>query len=490
MATLTGKLAQSKPAATTNTVLYRAPIDAAASGVLNMVNDGTASTVRVGVKGYDLSLTLDASTYKLHRGDVITNKVLTFDTAIPITTNQQDTFSPGQKITSDDGEKSFKWESYYVPPSTDYYVKEVTLTSYTLENQTGTYQIGETVSFGGVSAVIFDIIPGSFGGSTLYLGPRTGGSFAEGDTLTGGTSGASADIATGGIGTARASWVFSDSGAGGTYALRRSNRLELFLDRVYTFYVSDSSMTGNGFALSTTINGTWGIDGLSGTSDDGQEYTTGKTTNGTPGQAGAYVRYDLSQNGGGNATYYYYDSSNANIGGLDQAIDLSIDYAYDAIYVYDVVGTWTNSSDSITLGSTTFTVTGQSGSKWAYVQSYSGTNLKVTTGLNSAAFAATDTFYDVPTYGTSSVDRTLATVSAVVTGAADIASDEWIVYNKNITADTRLTSLVVGPGQALVVYSTTANVIFDYSGFQDSSSDITLRSYDASAGPVVGASGG
>ena len=50
MATQTGKLASAKPAATTRTALYRAPIDSSASGVLNMVSDGTAANVRVGVK--------------------------------------------------------------------------------------------------------------------------------------------------------------------------------------------------------------------------------------------------------------------------------------------------------------------------------------------------------------------------------------------------------------------------------------------------------
>lgn len=488
MATLTGKLASAKPAATTNTVLYRAPIDSAASGVLNMVNDGTAATVRVGVKQYDLSLTLDASTYKLHRGDVITNKVLTFDAPIPITTNQQDTFSPGTKYTSDDGEKSFRWESYYVPPSTDFYVKKVSLTSFSTENQTGTFQTGETVTFGGVSAVIYDVIPGSFGGSTLYLGPRSGGSFAEGDTLTGGTSGATTDIAVGGIGVARNEFVFSSTGAAGVYSLRRSSNITLYLDRTYTFYVSDASMSGTLLQLSTTMNGTWGIDGLSGTSDDGIEYTAGKTVNGTAGNAGAYVRYDMSQNGGGTATYYYFDANDGNLGGGSQSLNLSVDYSYDSIYVYDVVGTWTNSSDSITLGQTTFTLDSQSGSKWAYVQSVSGTNLKVTTGAGSAAFAATDTFYDVPVYGE---DRTLVTVSAVAVGATDIEAQDWIVYGKNITADTRLTSLVIGPGQALIVYAATQNIMFDFSGFQDASADITLRSYDASAGPQAGgASGG
>ena len=489
MATLTGKLASIKPSAATNTVLYRAPIDSAASGVLNMINDGTASTVRVGVKQYDLSLTLNASTYKLHRGDVITNKILTFDTPIPITTNQQDTFAPGQKLTTDDGEKTFKWESYFIPTTTDFYVKKVSLTSFSMTSQTGTFTVGETVTFGGISAVIFDIVAGSgVGNSTLYLGPRTGGTLAAGDTLTGGTSGATANISTGGIGVARNEFVFSSTGSTGTYSLRRGNNITLLLDRTFRFYVQDSSMTGTLFRLSTGINGTWGLDGVSGTSDDGTDYTTGRTISGTPGSANAYVQFDMAQNGGGTATYYYYDANDANLGGGSQVVQLSTAYTYSSIYVFDVDGTLVNSSDSITLGNTTYTVTAQSGSKWAYVQSYSGTTLNVTTGAGSADLAAADTFFDVPRYGTT---RTLATVSSVTTAATVIPDADYVLYNKNITADTRLTSLVVGPGQALIVYSTTANVVFDYSGFQDSSVDITLRSYNESAGPQAGgASGG
>ena len=46
--------------------------------------------------------------------------------------------------------------------------------------------------------------------------------------------------------------------------------------------------------LSDTVNGEFGPDG-DGTSDDGTEYTTGKTTNGTAGSAGAYVQYDFSR---------------------------------------------------------------------------------------------------------------------------------------------------------------------------------------------------
>ena len=490
MATLTGKLASAKPAAATNTALYRAPIDSSASGVLNMVNDGTAAAVRVGVKKYDLAVTLDAATYLLHPGDVITNRTFTFDASIPILTEQTDTFVPGQLITSDDGEKSFRWESYYVPPTTDFYVKKATLTSYTLENQTGDYEVGETINNGsGVTAVIFDIIPGSFGGSTLFLGPLTGGSLSEGDTLTGGTSGAIGDVSVGGIGVARAEFVFSDTGAAGVYSLRRSQNITLLLDRTYRFYVQDATMAGVGFGLSTTINGIYGIDETTGTSDDGQEYTVGKTTSGTAGNAGAYVQYDMAQNGGGTAQYYYYDNNDGTLGGGDQTIQLSVDYSYDTIYVYDVKGNWTNSSDSITLGQTTFTLNSNAGSKWGYIQTVSGASVTLTTGEGSANFVATDTFYDVPKDGTAS--RSLVTINSVDVAATAVADADWIVYDKSITADTRLTSLVIGPGQALIVYAATQNIMFDFSGFQDTSSDITLRSFDRNATPGgAGVSGG
>lgn len=493
MATQTGKLASAKPAATTWTPLYRAPIDSSASGVLNMVSDGTAANVRVGVKKHDIEATLDATTYLLHKGDVITNKTLTFDTPIPIQTDQQDTFTAGQLVTMNDGETTFRWESYYVPPTTDFYVKKLSLLSHTLENQTGTFVIGETVTggTGGGTAVVYDIIAGSFGGSTVYVGPITGTAFVEGETLTGGTSTATGDVAAGGIGVARNELVFSDNGAGGTYSLRRSTTITMLLDRTYRFYVQDATMSGVGFALSTTTNGTWGIDETAGTSDDGTEYTSGKTTSGTAGSSGAYVQYDMSQNGGGTATYYYYDSADGTLGGGDQSVQLSVDYSYDTIYVYDVVGPLTNSSDSITLGQTTYTMTANAGSKWGYVTDFTlgAAGISIVTGLGSADFAGSDTFYDAPKVG--SVARQLVTISSIDLASNAINSVDQILHDKNINGEHRLTSLLVGPGQVLMVYAATQNISFDYSGFQDTSSDFTLRSFDVNAQVAqAGGSGG
>ena len=67
-----GLLGQSKPAATTNTVLYSAPIDASASAVLHIMNDGTGAAYDLAIKDSDQKLTLDASTHNLHKGDLVT----------------------------------------------------------------------------------------------------------------------------------------------------------------------------------------------------------------------------------------------------------------------------------------------------------------------------------------------------------------------------------------------------------------------------------
>ena len=72
--------------------------------------------------------------------------------------------------------------------------------------------------------------------------------------------------------------------------------LQYFTDRVYRFNVADS-MSVVRFKLSATVNGEYGPDGYrrSTADDNGTEYTTGKTTNGTAGSSGAYVQYDFSQ---------------------------------------------------------------------------------------------------------------------------------------------------------------------------------------------------
>ena len=98
-----GLLAQLKPSANTDTVLYSAPIDRTASTVLTIANDGTGSAYDVALKNYDQKFTLDAATYKLHEGDLITSSVVEVGTPIPSSAP----LLVGNTITTTDQEKSF-----------------------------------------------------------------------------------------------------------------------------------------------------------------------------------------------------------------------------------------------------------------------------------------------------------------------------------------------------------------------------------------------
>ena len=74
------------------------------------------------------------------------------------------------------------------------------------------------------------------------------------------------------------------------------------------------------------------------TSDDGTEYTTGKTTNGTAGSSGAYVQYDLSArllvylvN-----LYYYEGTGTAGNSGATMVVQIDYQLHQDA-FSYDSV---------------------------------------------------------------------------------------------------------------------------------------------------------
>ena len=71
----------------------------------------------------------------------------------------------------------------------------------------------------------------------------------------------------------------------------------------YRFDQSDSSNLNHPLRFSTTSNGTH---------SGGSEYTTGVTTNGTPGNSGAYTQITVAASA---PTLYYYCSNHSGMGG-------------------------------------------------------------------------------------------------------------------------------------------------------------------------------
>ena len=472
-----GLLGQAKPAGTTNTVLYSAPADQSASAVLTIANDGTGAAYDVALKDYDQKLTLDASTYKLHEGDIISGYRFTVGT--PISSNAG--FQPGQQFTSTDGEKKFKFESFYIPTTTSVFVKDIAIRQITLESITGTPAVGDTLTKGAggntTTATVY-----AYKNNIVHIGPSTingsGAEFADGDSVTSGS--ATGTVSTGGVGSAQNEFVFSTTTSGGTYDLALDGATTLFSDRTYRFDTSDSSMSGRDFSLSTTVNGQWGPDNTAGNSDDGTEFTTGRTTNGTAGSSGAYVQFAFGANDNTPGTLYFYDggtgtAANANYGGSDRYILTSDTVQYSEIYVYDIEGTWTNSSDGFLNAGITYTVTAQTSGPFGVVRSFTGTTLYVIKGIGSADFAGSDSFQDVPLSNEQS--RTLATVSSVTVASTALEVDNYLTKDKTNAANNvdRLTSLVIGPGERLVVESATQNNIFSLVGFQDASTALTTR---------------
>tara|TARA_A200000159_G_scaffold70574_1_gene65567 strand:- start:5534 stop:7024 length:1491 start_codon:yes stop_codon:yes gene_type:complete len=490
-----GILAKAKPSAGTNTLLYSAPIDSSASTVLNVTAQGGSNTTfDVALKNYDQKLVVDASTHLLHEGDVVTGYRFALSTAIPATAG----LASGTLLTSSDAESTARFESFYLPAFTEIDVRVRAIRAITLESVSGTLAVGETIVKGTspntATATIYSVSQGS-GSTIVYVGPSTlagtGTEFADGDALTA-SGGATGTISTGGIATATNDFTFQEQG--GTESLYLGDSLTLFTDRAYRFDVSDSTMSGRDFKLSITVNGEYGPDNdFTQTTDNGVEYTTGKTTNGTAGSTGAYVQYDLSQDSGLNQNLYYYDggtgtASNSDYGGTDRLLTVSTSYEYSEIYVYDVDGTWTNNVDGFEFNGTTYTVSSQTSGPYGYVRSYSGTDLYIIKGVGSADFAGSDTFQDNPKEGGG--DRGTVTVSSVAVAVTAFETQEVIRKDNAITANTteEIKSLVIGPGERLIVENAAADCSFVLIGFEDASTGFTTRTYSATA--VAGAASG
>ena len=302
--------------------------------------------------------------------------------------------------------------------------------------------------------------------------------------------------------------------------------ISLDIGRTYRFLQSDSSNATNTLRFRTSATTT--------------DFTTGVIVNGTAGSAGAYTQIVVGNTTTNVEIYAGVNGTVTNYGFATTSVVIVTNPVYNKIYVYDVDGTL-EVGHSFTTNTGTNEVEFFYPAPYGYVHSYSGTTLKVSTGLNSDAWQTSITttitgtsglktvtvgsvtglapgmsitgtgiaannsivsiagttltlgtantgavsgngtfkfaFYDTPRENGS--NRNYATLSTA--GAAtSVNSEDYIVYDKSVAGASvdKHTGLVVGPGQSVVVYSSTATVGFVLDGFEDNTGDFVTNLYN------------
>tara|TARA_B100000579_G_scaffold251261_1_gene206708 strand:- start:330 stop:2516 length:2187 start_codon:yes stop_codon:yes gene_type:complete len=194
-----GRLAASKPGATTNTVLYRTPITKSASTVLQVCNQsGSGATYRAALRDYEQVLHLDGlntSTYKFVKGNPISGYKITLNPGF------QDTGAiPGTTFATTNGATATILDVFKPTTEVVYYaqVKPISTVSIDPDGTAGTFTNGETLtgSVSGYTAIFrgMNANTGIFGqytdvasGATSVSISRTTG-LADGMYITHGTN--------------------------------------------------------------------------------------------------------------------------------------------------------------------------------------------------------------------------------------------------------------------------------------------------------------
>ena len=207
-----GRLAAKKPAATTNTVLYRCPTTVTGSTVVNVCNQsGSAATYRMALRDYDQVLHLDgpesangglASSYKFTKGNPISAYKVTVSPGY-----QFDEAIPGTEFTTTNGTAAKLFDVYRPINDVTYYtiVEDVTNVALEANSLAGEFSPGETVTgsvsgFTGVArggddtSIVLNLQDVSAVATSLQISSITG--LADGMTLTLAAPDAGGEIAT------------------------------------------------------------------------------------------------------------------------------------------------------------------------------------------------------------------------------------------------------------------------------------------------------
>ena len=262
-----GRLAASKPGATTNTVLYRTPIDRSASTVLNVCNQsGSGISYRAALRDYEQVLHLDglnSSGYKFAKGNPITGYRVTLNPGF-----QDAAAIPGTTFTTTNGASATILDVFKPTTEVEYFaqVKPIGEVAINPDSTAGTLQTGETMT-------------GSTSGFTSVfrgLNATTGLFMQYADIATGGTT----------VSISRTTGL-SD----GMYVTHGTNAATLLGGEVVTINSSGINTTTNQLTITRSALGTtalaipagsavnaWSASATVTTVAEGATYVTGDTT--------------------------------------------------------------------------------------------------------------------------------------------------------------------------------------------------------------------
>lgn len=220
--------------------------------------------------------------------------------------------------------------------------------------------------------------------------------FGEGETITGGTSNASADL---NYDTAQSAvidtkYVVTTTQGGTDHAF--IGQLSLSIDRTYRFDLTDASCSN--YPLKFSADAT---EGTNESPTPGTEYTQGVSKVGTAGTAGAYTEIALDENTAINLFVYADGTPAGSTTGTGFGVSVQTNPTFDEVFVYDLGGEPLVAGDTFTVNNITQTVqpSGVIPGPYGYVQEWfpDKAHLKIALGEGSTAFTDNVEFYDTPT---------------------------------------------------------------------------------------------
>ena len=262
-----GRLAASKPGATTNTVLYRTPITKSASTVLQVCNQsGSGASYRAALRDYEQVLHLDGlntSAYKFAKGNPLSAYKITLSPGF-----QDSDAIPGTTFTTTNGATATILDVFKPTTEVVYYaqVKPISNVAIDPDSKAGTFTNGETLT-------------GSVSGYTATF---------RGTNATTGLFGEYTDVASGGTSVS----ISRTTGlADGMYLTHGTNAATLLGGEVVTINASGINTTTNELTITRGALGTtaiaipagsatnaWSASATVSTIAEGSTYVAGDTT--------------------------------------------------------------------------------------------------------------------------------------------------------------------------------------------------------------------